>query len=682
MSRGNRKSRTIISIIITVIIYCALNVITVMINRLGINFIMGTVSVSGIIVGIQILLAIYMTLKHYKIGGLIGMVLLLFTMVNAIMAIISTGNPAPLPGVLELIVGFFAVTMIRFNKSRAEHLYNKDSLAIKSISDIFMAMYFLDLKSDTYEEYNAVCDIEDAVGIKGKGIQDALERAIVTRVDDDMEEETRQFLDLSSVTERLQGSKMISMDVKSQIYGWCRLGIIPVKYDDNQKLERLLFSMQIVDKEKQKELEFQNQLLYRSRHDELTDLYNRKYFMERVAELLEQNSDVEYCMVCMDIKSFRLVNEVLGKEKADQVLLTIADLLRKYRVEDMVFARLSADRFAFCIRENLLTREYVQEICNCVAGMQKDKGLRMHLQVGIYKILDYSEEPSVMCDRAMEAINEIKEDYQENVSYYDNMMRKKLLDENVLVGEIENALIHHQFVMYLQPQISNEGILLGGEALVRWIHPERGLVPPIEFIPVSEKSGQIVKLDMQIWEMACRKLKEWKKAGLTDLHISVNISPKDFYYVNLYDVFTGLVEEYEISPQNLKLEITETTMMTEVKRQTDVLKKLRQYGFQIEIDDFGSGYSSLNTLENIEVDVLKLDMGFLRQSQHNERSKMILKFIITLAKSLGLVTVTEGVETQEQVMELTQVGCDVFQGYYFSKPVPVEEFEKKYSLNV
>lgn len=164
------------------------------------------------------------------------------------------------------------------------------------------------------------------------------------------------------------------------------------------------------------------------------------------------------------------------------------------------------------------------------------------------------------------------------------------------------------------------------------------------------------------------------------MHISVNISPKDFYYVDIYKTFTELVEQYDISPEKLKLEITETAVMTNLGKNLYILDKLRDYGFQIEIDDFGSGYSSLNTLKDFKVDVLKLDMGFLRESDHNEKSRIIMKSVIDMAKNLGLTIVAEGVETEEQVGYLTNKGCDIFQGYYFSKPIPVSEFEEKYNV--
>ena len=198
--------------------------------------------------------------------------------------------------------------------------------------------------------------------------------------------------------------------------------------------------------------------------------------------------------------------------------------------------------------------------------------------------------------------------------------------------------------------------MLGAEALVRWQHPKRGLIFPGEFIEVFEKTGLIYRLDMFVWELAVQKLAEWQKDGRSDLYISVNISTKDFYYMNVYETITKLVEKYGIIPSTLKLEITETAIMTGTAGELEIVERFRKYGFEVEIDDFGSGYSSLNTLKDMS----------------------IINTIISLTRTLGLSVVTEGVETREQVDKLTQMGCGVYQGYYFSKPIPVKQFEETY----
>lgn len=232
--------------------------------------------------------------------------------------------------------------------------------------------------------------------------------------------------------------------------------------------------------------------------------------------------------------------------------------------------------------------------------------------------------------------------------------------------------------MFLQPQMDSEGHMRGAEALVRWIHSEKGMIMPGDFIPVFEKNGLISEVDKHIWDLACRQLKKWKEEGKENLYISVNISPIDFYFLNIFQVFTELVQKYEISPKNIKLEITETAIAMDVKRQLELIERLRSYGFVVEMDDFGSGYSSLNMLKDIQVDILKIDMAFLRKSKDEERSKKILHMIINLSKQLGMPVISEGVETKEQVDYLSDFGCDMFQGYYFARPMDITTFEKLY----
>ena len=257
-------------------------------------------------------------------------------------------------------------------------------------------------------------------------------------------------------------------------------------------------------------------------------------------------------------------------------------------------------------------------------------------------------------------------------------MLEAAIKYKTIVDEFDDAIKASEFKMYLQPQLSAKTRrLTGAEALVRRIKPDGTIVSPIDFIPVYEKSGLISRLDRYIWEQAAAKLGEWKKVGI-NMSISVNISPKDFYYIDIFNTFAGLVKKYDIEPSNLKIEITETTIMSDVPNLMGELEELRKAGFTIEMDDFGSGYSSLNTLKDINVDVLKVDMGFIKETKNVKKSRIILASVIKMAKVLNLLIITEGVETEEQVDNLTKLGCDVFQGYYFSKAIDVNEFEKRY----
>ncbi|MDE6639819.1 MAG: EAL domain-containing protein [Acetatifactor sp.] len=417
---------------------------------------------------------------------------------------------------------------------------------------------------------------------------------------------------------------------------------------------------------------------FRATHDRLTGIYNKEHFYDVVTDTVREAEPGSYCMVCSDIKNFKLVNDIFGINVGDEVLINIANTLKQLAGPGSVYGRLSGDRFAICMPRARFKPEVFANEIRRIGEKSGTSTYRICMHVGVYDIVDSNIAVSVMCDRAYMAIKTIKASLTDVIAHYDDGLRENSVSEQKMTGEFGDALDGGQFCFYIQPQVSVRGKILGGEALVRWIHPERGMVPPGEFIGILEKTGLICRLDMNTWELACRKLREWKDRGLTDYHISVNISPKDFYFADIYKVFTGLVEKYEISPRNLRLEITESAIMSDFEKQLVLIQRLQEYGFLVEMDDFGSGYSSLNMLKDMPVNTLKVDMGFLRQTDHQERSRTILKMIISLSKQLGMEVITEGVETKEQVDFLTDIGCDVFQGYYFARPMPVSEFEKKY----
>ena len=353
----------------------------------------------------------------------------------------------------------------------------------------------------------------------------------------------------------------------------------------------------------------------------------------------------------------------------------------KERCRDgIVYGRIGGDKFAICMPKARFQEEYFTDAIQTMGQVFNNDLYHLHIYIGVYEITDINEDISIMCDKANFAIKTLNENYARSIAYYNDTILNNTILEKQLVGDFDQALKEKQFCMYLQPQLTSEGKMLGAEALVRWQHPKRGLIFPGDFIEVFEKTGLIYRLDRFIWELAVQKLARWQQEGHSDLYISVNISTKDFYYMNVYETITALVEKYRIIPSTLKLEITETAIMTGTAGELDMIEQFREYGFQVEIDDFGSGYSSFNTLKDMDVDVLKIDMGFLRTSkpENLEKSMSILNMIISLSKTLGLSVVTEGVETKEQVVKLTQMGCRIYQGYYFSKPIPVEEFEKRY----
>lgn len=416
---------------------------------------------------------------------------------------------------------------------------------------------------------------------------------------------------------------------------------------------------------------------YQMTRDELTGIYNRKYFLEKVSEVLKKNNK-QYYLMCTNISGFKFYNELFGAERGDQVLIEQAQMMRSTSQLHGTYGRLSGDEFGMLVPEEAYDKDAILKYTLALQEKFSSPLYHMHIYVGIYKVTDHNEPSAAMCEKARIAIDEIKGNYDRHFAYYDEKLLQESMIKRRVIGEFDHALETNQFCIYLQPQVVEQGKVLGAEALVRWIHPEDGLIPPGKFIPVLEETGLISRLDQFVWEQAAQLLQKWKQEGKDDIYISVNVSAKDFYHVNIYEAFTGLVEKYQIHPANLKIEITETVLMNEAQNQLELLQKLRDYGFEIEIDDFGSGYSSLNMLKDIMVDVMKIDMGFLEKTEHEERSWNIIQIIVSLAKTLGMRTVTEGVETEEQVKKLALIGCEVFQGYYFAKPMPVENFINLY----
>ncbi len=419
---------------------------------------------------------------------------------------------------------------------------------------------------------------------------------------------------------------------------------------------------------------------YLATHDSLTGAYNKEYFCETAKRYLERYPQMEFLVICMDIKEFKFINDSFGTKAGDTVLKNMARILREELTGAVACGRISSDVFGILMPKKNFKEEFFNERRNeaFLRGLDSAISFQVVCHVGIYEVVERELPISVMCDRARMALGTVKDDYHNRIAYYNDELRAEILKEQELVRDFEKALRSGQIKMYLQPQVSVDGVLLGTEALVRWEHPEKGPIPPGEFLPVFEKNGLISDIDCYVWEQACKVLKSWKERGRDDIYISVNISPRDFLFLNVFQTFTDLVERHGISPKNLKLEITETAIVMDFDRQMELISRLRRTGFVVEMDDFGSGYSSLNMLKDLHVDILKIDMAFLEKAKDEERSRMILQMIISLSKQLGMPVITEGVETEEQVAFLKEVGCDMFQGYYFAKPMTVEEFERIY----
>lgn len=411
------------------------------------------------------------------------------------------------------------------------------------------------------------------------------------------------------------------------------------------------------------------------RYDRLTGIYTKEYFFQKALERLQENPDKDYCIVCSNIDNFKLFNDVYGVEAGDELVKETAAIMRKTIGESGVCGRFSADRFIYLQeveKEKADGANFGKFNVSVSSNMKK-----VVMRWGIYHISDRSVPVEQMCDRAMLAVNSIKGTYNQFFAVYDEVLRDKLLREKAITDAMEGALANGQFQVYFQPKYSlADNCLVGAEALVRWNHPVHGIIPPNEFIPLFEKNGFISRLDKYVWEQVCIKLKQWKEMGYPLVPVSVNVSRADIFRPNLENYFAELIKKYGVDPCYLHLEITESAYSENQEKIITTVDSLRNLGFDIEMDDFGSGYSSLSMLSRMKLDVLKLDMKFVRNETAKPLEHSILNDVITMAHRLNLKVVAEGVETREQMRKLQTVGCDIVQGFFLAKPMPEGEFEK------
>ena len=414
--------------------------------------------------------------------------------------------------------------------------------------------------------------------------------------------------------------------------------------------------------------------MFDANHDALTGVYNKEYTYKKISDQLKQHALGDYYVAAINICDFKMFNDAFGREFGDVALKQVADWLRKYSDENCIYGRITGDTFGSCLPKRMFIQDIVEDDLKHFKVSLGDTKQHLVIHIGFCDIEHDDEDVSVLFDRAFMALDSIRDDYKKHVAKLDKKIRDKMLWNQEISSQLENAIDDNQIVPYLQPIADKNGKIVGAEALARWIHPVHGFMSPADFIPLFEENGMIVDLDRHIWRSACKILADWEKK-YPELFISVNVSPKDFYTIDVLSEIMSMVVEYGIEPKYLRIEVTETSIMRDTEDKMKVLEEFRKLGFIVEMDDFGSGYSSLNMLKDMPVDVLKIDMKFLGKSNDENKANIIVKNVIRLAEDLGITPLTEGVETVGQYDKLNQMGCVLFQGYYFSKPLPLAEYE-------
>lgn len=415
----------------------------------------------------------------------------------------------------------------------------------------------------------------------------------------------------------------------------------------------------------------------RDRKDELTGIYNCETFYSQTRRMLFQDTETEFWVMRFNIAKFKLINEFYGISTGDQVLTRMARTLSRAVSFYGTYARMEADHFVCCMPADKVKPDsrFYKRMSAEISKLEEEYS--MIVQCGIYIVRDRSLPISVMCDRANMASQEIKGNYLNRYAYYDEQTGERYMEEQKLIRDMQRALAEKQFYIELQPvydTITEKPV--SAEALVRWKHPKKGLISPGIFIPLFEKSGLILQLDLFVWEEVCKVLAEAKEKGRVLHPISINISRVDFYEPGLIKKFDGLMEKYGLEKRLLKLEVTESAYTENPQEIIRQVIEFRREGYDVLMDDFGSGYSSLNTLKELPVNILKIDMQFMNNLENSVRAATIVLSIVKMVRLLGMITVAEGVETKSQVEFLRNIGCNQIQGYYFSKPLAIEDYKK------
>ena len=413
--------------------------------------------------------------------------------------------------------------------------------------------------------------------------------------------------------------------------------------------------------------------------DPLTELYNLEFFYQYAEQFDAHHLKKPTDAAVIDINHFHIINERFGTHYGDSVLKHLAGKIReKISPVGGIVCRRHADTFFVYIPHSADFGKLFKEISDEI-NEELGSGNRIRLRMGIYEDVDRELPIERRFDRASMACDKISHSYSGSIGVYDSSLHEKEIYAEQLIEDFDRAIEEKQFTVYYQPKYniqSDKPYLTGAEALVRWVHPTLGFISPGDFIPLFEENGLIEKLDYYVWNEAAAQISDWKKRFVKTVPISVNVSRVDMFDPLLAEKLKGIVEKNGISEEDLMLEVTESAYTEDSSQIIKTVNDLRAANYKIGMDDFGTGYSSLNMISELPIDVLKIDMSFVRQAFANGRNTKLIEIIIDIASYLSVPVIAEGVETEEQYLVLKELGCDFVQGYYFSRPVPAKEFEQ------
>ena len=427
------------------------------------------------------------------------------------------------------------------------------------------------------------------------------------------------------------------------------------------------------------ELSEDRDIINSTERDSLTGLYNREFFYRYAEQYDQHHRGADMDAIVVDVNHFHMVNERFGTDYGDEVLRRVGESLRT-SVFDLggIVCRQQADTFLVYCPHGLNYTRMLEDASSRVSPDHETEGMRIWLRMGVYAHVDKELDVERRFVRAKMAANTVQGSFTRRIGFYDSTMRDRELYAEQLIQDFDLAIREHQFTVFYQPKFDvrhDEPILASAEALVRWQHPKLGMISPGVFIPLFEENGLIERLDLFVWRETARQIKEWEEKLGYKLPVSVNVSRIDMYDPHLVDTFVYLLDEFGLDAHELLLEITESAYTQDSEQIIETVGHLRELGFRVEMDDFGTGYSSLSMISTLPIDALKLDMQFIRNAFSGRQDTRMLEVIIDIADYLSVPVIAEGVETEDQMKALKAMGCDFVQGFYFSRPLPANEFE-------
>ena len=417
--------------------------------------------------------------------------------------------------------------------------------------------------------------------------------------------------------------------------------------------------------------------LRRTEYDRITGLFKRDYFYRYCREFDLHDKELSSDAVVININNFHILNEQYGKTMGDKMLRHLANELKDVVSEEGLVCRREADTFLVYCRHRT-DYNAVLDAVSTELTRKLNLDRRIRLRMGVYPEADKDLDIQLRFDRAKLAADTMRGSFGKTIAFFDNSLHELEIFENNLLNGFRDAIENEQFTVYYQPKFDirpETPHLSSAEALVRWNHPQMGALPPDVFVPLFEDHGLIQELDQFVWRRVAAQQREWKERLHFTVPISVNVSRTDMYDTGLISYLEDMLKEFGLSGEDLLLEITESAYTQDSEQIIDTVHKMRKLGLRVEMDDFGAGYSSLNMISSLPIDVLKLDLEFIRNAFGGRKNTRMLEVILDIADTLQVPTVAEGVETAEQMMTLRSMGCDYVQGFYFSKPIPPEEFE-------